>query len=195
MPDRRIELVVIGASAGGVSALLALLAPLPAGYRLPIAIVVHMLPRHESQLAQVLAHRLALPVREPLDKEAVQAGTVYVAASDYHLQIEADRSFSYSSEPPVGFSRPSIDVLMASAADAYGPAVAGLLLTGANMDGAEGMAAIAAAGGLTVVQQPEDAEVDTMPRAAMARHAPDHVLPLRAMLPLLLQLDRPEVAP
>lgn len=192
---RRIELVVIGASAGGVAALLALLAPLPAGYALPLVVLLHLLPRHESQLAQVLSHRLQLPVRVPADKEAVQPGTVYVAASDYHLLVEADRSFSYSSEPPVSFSRPSIDVLMTSAADAYGPAVAGLLLTGANMDGAEGMAAIGAAGGLTVVQQPEDAEVDTMPRAAIARRAPEQVLTLPQMQQLLLALGTDGAAP
>lgn len=185
----RIELVVIGASAGGVAALLALLAPLPAGYSLPLVIVLHLLPRHESQLASVLTHHLGRPVREPRDKEAVQPGIVYVASADYHLLIEADRSFSFSGEPPVSFSRPSIDVLMQSAADAYGPALAGLLLTGANMDGAEGMAAIHAAGGLTVVQRPEEAEVDTMPRAAIARATPDRVLPLRGMRRLLLKLD------
>lgn len=185
----RIELVVIGASAGGVAALLALLAPLPAGYALPLVIVLHLLPRHESQLAAVLTHHLGRPVREPRDKEVVQPGVVYVASADYHLLIEADRSFSFSGEPPVSFSRPSIDVLMQSAADAYGPTVAGVLLTGANMDGAEGMAAIRAAGGLTLVQRPEEAEVDTMPRAAIARATPNRVLSLKGMRRLLLRLD------
>lgn len=183
-----IELIVIGASAGGVSALLALLAPLPASFALPIVTVLHLLPRHDSQLGSVLGHRLALPVREPQDKEAVQAGHVYVASANYHLLIEADRCFAYSNEPPVSFARPSIDVLMASAADAYGPALAGVLLTGANMDGAEGMAAIHARGGLTIVQDPQDADVPTMPEAAIARSRPDHILPLRAISPMLQQL-------
>jgi two-component system chemotaxis response regulator CheB len=188
MKARHIELVVIGASAGGVAALLALLAPLPAGHALPLAIVLHLLPRHASQLASVLTHHLGRPVHEPLDKEPVRPGAIYVAGADYHLLIEADRSFSFSSEPPVSFSRPSIDVLMQSAADAYGPAVAGMLLTGANMDGAEGMAAIHAAGGLTLVQSPLEAEVDTMPLAAIARATPDHVLPIGGLRRVLLDL-------
>ncbi|HEY9108829.1 MAG TPA: chemotaxis protein CheB [Roseateles sp.] len=188
MNTRRTKLIVIGASAGGVAALLALLSPLPASYALPIVAVLHLLPRHASQLGSVLSHQLALPVREPQDKEPVRAGTVYVAGPDYHLLIEADRHFAYSSEPPVSFARPSVDVLMASAADAYGPALAGVLLTGANMDGAEGMAAIRAAGGLTIVQQPEDADVPTMPETAIARCQPDHILPLRGITALLLNL-------
>lgn len=188
MNTRCTDLIIIGASAGGVSALLTLLSPLPAAYPLPIVAVLHLLPRHESQLGSVLGHHLALPVREPRDKEPVRAGAVYVAAADYHLLIEADRSFAFSSEPPVSFARPSIDVLMHSAADAYGPALAGVLLTGANMDGAEGMAAIRAAGGLTIVQQPQDADVATMPEAAIARCAPSHILPLKDIRALLLQL-------
>lgn len=187
-PPPRIELVVIGASAGGVSALLALLAPLPAGFALPIVAVLHLLPRHRSQLDSVLANHLALPVREPADKEAIAPGTVYVASADYHLLVEADRSFSFSSDPPVSFSRPSIDVLMSSAADAYGPALAGVLLTGANMDGAEGMAAIHERGGLTLVQQPAEADVPTMPEAAIARCPPDHILPLKGIQQMLLRL-------
>lgn len=182
-----VELVVIGASAGGVAALLSLLSPLPAGYALPIVAVLHLLPRHKSRLDHVLAHRLALPVREPEDKEPIRAGTVYVASADYHLLVEGDRSFAFSSEAPVSFARPSIDVLMASAADAYGPALAGVLLTGANMDGAEGMAAIHARGGVTLVQHPGDAAVPTMPEAAIARCRPDHVLPLKDMPQMLLR--------
>lgn len=183
-----VELVVIGASAGGVAALLALLAPLPAQYRLPIVVVLHLLPRHESQLVRVLSHRLRLPVSEARDKAPIAPGQVFLASADYHLLIERDRSFAYSSEPPVSFARPSIDVLMTSAADAYGPALAGILLTGANMDGAEGMAAIRAAGGLTIVQHPQDADVATMPEAAIARSTPDHILPLLHIHPLLLAL-------
>ncbi len=187
-PSRHIELVVVGASAGGVSALLALLAPLPASYALPIVAVLHLLPRHRSQLDSVLGSHLTLPVREPADKEVVQPGTVYVASADYHLLLESDRSFAFSSDPPVGFARPSIDVLMISAADAYGPALAGVLLTGANMDGAEGMAAIHARGGLTLVQLPADAAVPTMPEAAIARCQPDHILPLKGIQHMLLRL-------
>jgi two-component system, chemotaxis family, protein-glutamate methylesterase/glutaminase len=182
------ELIVIGASAGGVSALLTLLSP--AGFRLPIVALLHLLPRRESRLCSVLSHALSLPVREPVDKEVLQPGHVYVGSPDYHLLIELDRSVSYSGEPPVSFARPSIDVLMTSAADAYGPAAVGVLLTGANADGAEGMAAIRARGGITLVQDPADAEVPTMPEAAIARCRPDHILPLNDMPQMLLQLAR-----
>jgi two-component system chemotaxis response regulator CheB len=185
---RRLALVTIGASAGGVTALMDLLAPLPADYPLPVVAVLHLLPRRESQLGTVLASRLDLPVREARDKEPILPGTVYLASPDYHLLIEADRSFAFSSDPPVCFARPSIDVLMTSAADAYGAALAGVLLTGANMDGAEGMAAIRARGGLTIVQQPEDADVPTMPQAAIARSRPDQILPLRDIGRLLRRL-------
>lgn len=183
-----VELVAIGASAGGVAALLTLLSPLPANYALPIVAVLHLLPRRQSQLGSVLAHRLALPVREAQDKEPIEPGHIYLASANYHLLVELDRTFSFSSEPPVSFARPSIDVLMDSAADAYGPALAGVLLTGANMDGAEGMAAIKSQGGLTVVQQPQDADVATMPQAAIDRCSPDHVMPLREIQQMLLRL-------
>lgn len=183
-----IELIVVGASAGGVAALLALLAPLPAGFPLPIIAVLHLLPHHKSRLENVLAQHLSLPVREPADKEPIQPGTVYVASADYHLLVEADRSFAFSNEAPVSFARPSIDVLMMSAADAYGRNLAGVLLTGANMDGAEGMAAIHERGGLTFVQQPAEADVATMPEAAIARCPPDHILPLKDIHQMLLRL-------
>jgi two-component system chemotaxis response regulator CheB len=189
LPPRRIEAVVVGASAGGVAALIALLGDLPASWRLPTAVVIHLPEAHESRLAEIFRHRLPFPVLEAEDKAPVAQGTLYFAPPGYHLSIERDRCFSLSCEPPVLFSRPAIDVLMASAADAYGPALAGVLLTGANEDGAEGLLRIHQAGGLTVVQDPAEALVPTMPRAAIAAHAPDFVLPLREIRALLLELD------
>lgn len=186
---RRVEAVVLGASAGGIEALLALLHELPSPWRLPVVIVLHLPEAHESHLAEIFGERLHLPVREAADKMPLAAGHVYFAPPGYHLSIERDRRFSLSCEPPVHFSRPSIDVLMASAADAYGPALAGMLLTGANDDGAEGLQRIHLAGGLTAVQDPNEAQVSTMPEAAMALRSPDHVLPLRELRALLLQLE------
>jgi two-component system chemotaxis response regulator CheB len=186
---RRIDAVVIGASAGGVEALIRLLGALPRQWRLPVVVVLHLPERRESLLVPVFAQRVPIRVREALDKAPVEPGTLYFAPPSYHLSIERDRVFSLSCEPPVLWSRPSIDVLMASAADAYGPALAGLLLTGANQDGAEGMLRIHQAGGFTAVQDPADAEVDTMPRAAIGRHAPNAVLPLGGLRDLLVQLD------
>ncbi|HEY2256126.1 MAG TPA: chemotaxis protein CheB, partial [Variovorax sp.] len=118
--DRKIEAVVIGASAGGVDALIALLADLPARWRLPVVVVIHQPDGHDSRLAEVFRQRLAVAAQEARDKAPVAAGTVYFAPPGYHLSIERDRSFSLSCEPPVLFSRPAIDLLMASAADAYG---------------------------------------------------------------------------
>lgn len=186
---RPIDAVVMGASAGGIDALIVLLRGLPATWRLPVVVVVHLPETHESRLAEVFQHRLPIPVREAEDKAPVRPGTLYFAPPAYHLSIERNRMFSLSCEPPVRWSRPSIDILMGSAADAYGERLAGFLLTGANDDGAAGLLQIHDAGGLTAVQSPLEAQVDTMPRAAIARHAPDHVLPLQALRALLLQLD------
>lgn len=188
-PGRRIEAVVVGASAGGIEALLALLHGIPPQWRLPVVVVLHLPEGHQSHLADIFAERLHMPVHEAADKMPVEPGSLYFAPPGYHLSIERDRCFSLSCEPPVHFSRPSIDVLMASAADAYGPALAGFLLTGANEDGAEGLLRIHMDGGITTVQDPEEAQIPTMPRAAIARHSPDHVLALRELRTLLLQLE------
>lgn len=188
MGKRRIEMVVIGGSAGGVDALVGLLPALPAGFDAAVACILHVPPDRESRLAELFAARLALPVREARDKEPIVAGTVYFAGAGYHLSVEDDRGFSLSCEPPVQFARPAIDVLMESAADVFGEALAGILLTGANFDGADGMRRIRERGGLTIVQDPEEAQVSTMPEEAIRRCAPHLVLPLaaiRTVLPLL----------
>ena len=186
---KRVDAVVLGASAGGIDALCVLLEDLPPNWGLPMAVVLHLPEEHESRLAEIFAQRLPIPVHEANDKMPVSAGSLYFAPPGYHLSIERERTFSLSCEPPVLFSRPSIDVLMASAADAYGPALAGFLLTGANDDGAQGLHRIHLAGGLTAVQEPGEAQIPTMPQAAIARHIPDYVLPLRELRNLLLQLE------
>lgn len=190
MKRPRIEALVIGASAGGVAALLKLLPGLPAGFRLPAIIVLHLPAKHESRLGAILQARVSLPVREARDKEPIEPATIYVAVADHHLSVESDRSFSLSGEEAVCFARPSIDVLMTSAAHAYGPALAGLLLSGANMDGAQGLASIKEQGGLTIVQDPAEAEVPTMPQAAIALSPPDFILPLAGIRELLLTLGQ-----
>jgi two-component system chemotaxis response regulator CheB len=130
-------------------------------------------------------------VREAADKESIAPGTVYFAGPGYHLSVEMDKTFSLSGEAPVHYSRPSIDVLMESAADAYGPGLAGILLTGANADGAAGLAKIRRQGGLTVVQDPAEAQAPTMPQAAIRTLQPNLILTLDGIHGLLLQLDRP----
>lgn len=188
---RRPEAIIVAGSAGGVEALVRLLADLPGTMQVPLICMLHMPANRESRLAELFAGRMPVPVLEAADKQPIADATVYFAASGYHLSVEQDRSFSLSCEAPVHFARPAIDVLMSSAADVYGPALVGILLTGANMDGADGMAAIHARGGLTVVQDPREAQVATMPQAAIDACAPDLVLPLARIHELLkLMVER-----
>ncbi|QOY96739.1 chemotaxis protein CheB [Massilia sp. UMI-21] len=188
LAGRRTELVVIGGSAGGVDALFKLLPAIPADYPSAVVCILHVPADRGSRLAELFELRAAVPVREARDKEPVEPGVIYFAGSGYHLSVERDRCFSLSCEAPVQFARPAIDVLMESAADAYGPRMAGVLLTGANHDGADGMCRIRERGGLTVVQDPLEAQASAMPEEAIRRCAPDLVLPLsgiRALLPML----------
>lgn len=177
--------VVIGGSAGGVDALLHILGTLPPTMRVPVICMLHIPASRDSRLAAVFAPRLPVPVREAADKQSIDDATVYFAGPGYHLSVEDDHTFSLSCEAPVHFARPAIDVLMSSAADVYGEDLVGILLTGANHDGAAGMAAIAARGGFTVVQDPAEAQVATMPRAALAAVSPDLILNLAAIGQLL----------
>lgn len=171
-----IEAVVIGTSAGAIEALSKILPPLPADYPLPILVVIHLPPDRQSIVAELFQAKCQLQVKEAEDTEKIESGTVYFAPPDYHLLVEHDHRLSLSSEEPVLFSRPSIDVLFESAADAYGPSLLGIVLTGANSDGAEGLRAVGATGGQTVVQRPDSALESAMPEAAL-KACPD-ALPL-----------------
>jgi len=170
--------VVIGASLGAVEALSHILPVLPASYPLPVLVVVHIPPDKRSALAELFAVRCGMVVKEAEDKEVTQPGTIYFAPPNYHLLVEPDYSLSLSNEDPVLFSRPSIDVLFESAADAYGDSVAGVVLTGANSDGAVGIRKICEAGGIPLVQAPDTAEGEAMPRAALAACPEARVLSL-----------------
>lgn len=184
------DAVVIGASAGGIDALLGLLEELEPPVRPAIVVVLHLPEDRESRLVQLFAQRLRIPVREAEAHAPIEGGTLYFAPPGYHLLLEPDRSFSLSCEPPVLFSRPSIDVLLESAADAYGERLAGLILTGANEDGARGLACIKQQGGLTAVQDPREAAHSAMPVAAIAMAVPDYVLPLAGLRSLLQTVVR-----
>ena len=179
------EVVAIGASAGGIDALLSLLVGLQPPVAAPVIVVLHLPEQHESRLAQVFGQRLDVPVREALPRAPAEPGTVYFAPPGYHLLLESDRSFSLSCDEPVLFSRPSIDVLLESCAQACGPALLGMVLTGANEDGARGLAAVKACGGLTAVQDPDEAAHPTMPLAAIRTADPEFVLPLAGLRGLL----------
>ena len=171
------SVVVVGTSAGGLRALEKILGSLPAGFSLPIACVQHRLKDSEL-FASVMQGMVALPVREAEDKEPFTAPGVYLAPPDYHLLVEPGGMLALSTDEPVSFSRPSIDVLFESAADAFGAGVLGVLLTGANHDGTRGLTRIRAAGGVAIVQDPKTAESPEMPTAAIASGAASAVLPL-----------------
>jgi two-component system chemotaxis response regulator CheB len=171
--------VVIGASAGAVEALSAILPALPADYAAPVMIVVHVPPDKGSVLADLFRMKCAITVREAEDKELASLATVYFAPADYHLLVEDDGRLSLSDDEPVHYSRPSIDVLFESAADAYGPHLIGVVLTGANQDGAKGLAAVARAGGEAIVQNPDEAFARAMPEAALALRPDARVLSLQ----------------
>ena len=177
-PRQGLRLIAIGASAGGVEALGLLLCALPATCRASVVVVLHLAPGRSSRLPQLYAQRCLLPIREAQDKEPLQPGVVYFAAPDYHLQIEPDRSFSLSLEAPVYFSRPSIDVLLETAASAYRREMLAIILTGASADGAEGLAQVRKLGGAAWVQEPRGAISPTMPEAALRRAGADRVLAL-----------------
>jgi two-component system chemotaxis response regulator CheB len=184
------EIVVIGASYGGLSALQILLPDLSPEFPCPVVIVQHRKKDADDGLCEYLRRRSPLPLIEPDDKEKVEPGRVYLAPRDYHLLIE-ESIFALSTESPVAYARPSIDVLFESAADIYHERIIGVVLTGANRDGAQGLAKIKALGGLAVVQDPASAESRAMPEAAIAATSVDRILPLAEIAPFLNGLCHP----
>ena len=165
MSARRLDLLAVGCSWGGLAAAGRLLDALPPAFDLPTVIVQHR-GEAPSGLVQLLARHTARPVSEPDDKDQVRRNHVYVAPPGYHLLVDRHR-FSLATEAPVRYSRPSVDVLFESAAEAFGASLAAVVLTGANADGAVGLACVAAAGGLAMVQDPATAERSAMPAAAL----------------------------
>lgn len=161
------KVVVVGASAGAVQALLTILPALPARFALPVLVVVHIPPDRDNMLVPLLQSKCRITVKEAEDKEPIEDGVVYFAPSDYHMLVETNQSLALSTDEAVNFSRPSIDVLFESAADAFGAEVVGVILTGANHDGAAGLRKIHAAGGMTIVQDRTEAYATAMPDAAL----------------------------
>jgi two-component system chemotaxis response regulator CheB len=182
------ELVTIGASWGGLHAIETVLSGLPKPFATPIAIAQHRaVDSGSGALSRVLSLRSGLDVREAGDKEPIEPGSVYLAPPDYHLLVEPD-GFALSTDGTVQHSRPSIDVLFDSAADIYADRLIGVVLTGANADGAYGLARVKRRGGATIVQDPGTAEKRAMPDAAIATGAADHVIPLEAIGPKIAEL-------
>jgi len=185
---KQFEAVVIGVSAGGLAALEVVLPALGESFPLSVLVVQHLSPDSENYLPQHLDVRCALHAKEAEDKEPLRPGTVYVAPPNYHLMVEADKTIALSTEGRVNFSRPSVDVLFETAAEVFCERLVGVILTGANSDGATGAIKIKQFGGLVVVQDPETAVADAMPRAAIKSVSVDHVLPLDRIGPFLKAL-------
>lgn len=181
------KIVVIGTSLGGLSALKIILGKLPADFLVPIAIVQHRHKESNNTLQELLQEFTSLPIREVEDKEEMLPGHIYLAPPDYHLLVEPGH-FALSTDEPVCYARPSIDVLFESAADVYTQQVIGVILTGANQDGMQGLKKIKVRGGLTIVQEPTTAESDIMPEAAISAITVDWILTLENIASQVVKL-------
>ncbi|MEH6499234.1 MAG: chemotaxis protein CheB [Pseudoalteromonas distincta] len=181
--------LIIGASAGALEALSVLLPALPASFPLPIFVIVHIPPDKPSVLAEIFSAKCRMRAIEAEDKEPVEPGVIYFAPPNYHMLLEDKSSIALSNEDEVLFSRPSIDVAMECAADIWGSELIGIILTGANQDGAKGLRAIVQAGGKAFVQNPVEAYARAMPEAALALCPEAEVVSLNEMSAYLLSMS------
>jgi len=184
------RLVTIGCSMGGMKALEVIFQALPEDFPLPIAVVQHRYRTSNESLPEYYRRHSHLSVVDALDKQWIQPGHVYLAPADYHLLVDPEGELSLSVDERVEYARPSIDVLFESAAEAFGEGVIGVVLTGANTDGARGAKKIKERGGFVLVQDPATAESPEMPRAAIAASRVDRILPLDRIGPFLVELCR-----
>ena len=178
---RPLGLVVIGASSGGLEAIIRLLKHLPTQFDVPTAVVLHQRANRASGIPEMLAKYTHLKVQEPEDKEIITKGHLYVVPPNYHLLIDSGELLSLSLDAPLNYCRPAIDMTFLSAAEVFRQRLAGCVLTGANDDGARGCVAIKRHGGVVLVQDPQQAAVDIMPRAAIAATMVDEVLTVEVM--------------
>lgn len=185
----RYEAIVIGVSAGGLSALEIIFKQLDANFCLPILVVQHLSPSSENYLPVHFSARYPQNFKEADDKEEIRSNTIYFAPPNYHLLVEYDRHLALSADERVNFSRPAIDVLFESAADVFADKLVGIVLTGASSDGAVGLEKIKRYGGLAIVQDPKTAEAQAMPTAAIAATDVDHILTLEEIGPFLNSLN------
>ncbi len=183
------KVVVIGVSTGGTKALKTILSVLPSKFALSIIVVMHRHKDADGYLERSLGNECKMLVKQADEKEEIKAGVVYVAPPNYHLLIEDDGTFSMSVEGAVNYARPSVDVVFESAAEVYGQGLIGVILTGANKDGSQGLRKIKEVGGLAIVQTPETSVASDMPMAAIASVKPDYVLPLENIGPILRRLE------
>lgn len=186
--EKKYQAIVIGTSAGGLYMLSYLFQPLPAGYPIPIIVVQHRAKDQQYLLEEVLQNKCTIKIKQADEKERIVGGHIYIAPPDYHLLVENDGTFSLSSDDLVLYSRPSINVLFESAAETYKDKLVGIILTGANKDGASGITAIKNTGGLTIAQDPAEAQFPFMPDASIETKNVQHIWTIEAIKNFLLNL-------
>jgi len=182
--------VVIGGSAGSFQGIVKILSQLPKNFPLPIIMCLHRLKHVRNGFVEALSIKSVVQVSEPYDKEPIKKGAVYLAPSNYHLSVELGNYFALSTEEMINNSRPAIDITLGTAAYVYRDKLIGILLSGANRDGGLGMKYIKDKGGLTLVQEPSECMIDTMPKAALSLTQIDHVMKVDQIVDFLKELDR-----
>lgn len=185
----RAEVLLLACSAGGFKILFDILKTLPGDLPVGVLVIIHRNAKYETNIEASMKEKCRIAIKVAEEKEPIEAATVYFAPAGYHLLVEPDRSLSLDISEPVNFCRPSIDVTMQCTAEVYGAGTAAILLSGANQDGALGMQAIRSAGGLCIVQRPEEAEISTMPKAAVALGAADLILGNGELIEFAQQLN------
>lgn len=182
--------IVMGLSAGGMNALNVIFSMIPAYFSIPIIIVQHVGPRSNGEWIAILNNQSPLIIKEADEKEEIKPGFVYFAPPNYHLLVEKNQTLSLTIDERVNYARPSIDVLFETAAETYTNRLVGVVLTGSNSDGAKGMKKIQEMGGITIVQDPTTADSPSMPAAVIASILPNHILPLKDIIQLLIELNQ-----
>ncbi len=182
--------VVIGGSAGSFQGVVKILSQLPKGFPLPIIMCLHRLKHVRNGFVEALSIKSVVQVTEPNDKEAIKRGNVYLAPANYHMSVELGNYFALSTEEMVNNSRPAIDITLSTCAFVYKEKLIGILLSGANRDGGAGMKAIHEKGGITIVQDPSECMIDTMPKAALAMTKIDHVMKVDQIINFFKELDK-----
>jgi two-component system chemotaxis response regulator CheB len=182
--------VVIGGSAGSFQGVVKILSQLPKGFPLPIIMALHRLKHVRNGFVEALSIKSVVQVTEPNDKETIKKGSVYLAPANYHMSVELGNNFALSTEEMVNNSRPAIDITLSSCAFVYKEKLLGILLSGANRDGALGMKHIHERGGTTIVQEPTECMIDTMPKAALGITKIDHVMRIDEIVETLKELDK-----
>lgn len=184
------EVIVVGVSSGGMSALKLLFSVLPLDFHIPIIIVQHISAQSDSHWIKLLNTVSKLNIKEADEKEKIEKGNIYIAAPNYHLMVEENKTLSFTNEQKINFARPSIDVLFESAADVYKDKTIGIILTGSSSDGTAGLKLIKEYGGLAIAEDPKTATSPYMPASAISKVKVDHILPLKEIAELLIKISQ-----